>query len=193
MFALKKELNVGFSAALLRESDVKPEFSNDYLLFFFSKACSTSLGMDDRSIEDSQITASSNSANYLPNYGRLNNIKSVSMGGSWCAGTSDVSPYLQIDMKKKMTFSGIATQGAGDAQNWLTKFKIEKSDDGNSFTDHTEFGIAKVMISFWFQLALGDLTIFLSLSQKPTTVPLLKTQTVTGIDTLSNTKYQEIV
>jgi lactadherin len=103
--------------------------------------------MDDRSIDDSQITASSNTRNYLPNYGRLNNIKSANMGGSWCAGTSDVNQYLQIDMKKKMTFSGIATQGAGDAQNWLTKFKIMKSNDGSSFTVHTEFGIAKVRIS----------------------------------------------
>lgn len=110
--------------------------------------------MDDRSIEDSQIAASSNTANYLPSYGRLNNIKSANMGGSWCAGTSDENQYLQIDMKKKMTFSGIATQGAGDAQNWLTKFKIKKSDDGNSFTDHTEFGIAKVMITCWLWLLL---------------------------------------
>ena len=100
--------------------------------------------MDDRSIGDAQITAFSHTPNHEAFNGRLNHVKTASKGGSWCAAKSDNQQFLQIDLGKKMTFSGIAIQGAGDTQNWVTKYKIQKSDDGKLFEDHLEFGIPVV-------------------------------------------------
>lgn len=111
------------------------------VLFFCVLACKNALGMDDRSIADSQITASSSKTNYDPSNGRLNHIKTASKGGSWCAGTSDRLQYLQIDLGKKMTISGIATQGSGETQDWVQKYKIQKSVDGRVFDEHTMFGL----------------------------------------------------
>lgn len=102
--------------------------------------------MDDRSISDSQLTASSFKPNYDASNGRLNHVKTASKGGSWCAAKSDAHQYLQIDLGKQMTYSGISTQGAGETQDWVKKYKIQKSNDGKLFQDHTEFGILVVRI-----------------------------------------------
>jgi len=115
-----------------------------FVLSFSFLACMNSLGMDDRSISDSQITGSSHKPNYEPSNGRLNHIKTASKGGSWCAEKSDTHQYLQIDLGKQTTYSGIATQGSGETQDWVLKYKIQKSDDGVIFQDHTEFGMPVV-------------------------------------------------
>lgn len=100
--------------------------------------------MEDRSIPDSQITASSFKTginkSYKPAYGRLNNRPSGAMGGAWCAGTSDSSQYLQIDLKKEMTVSGVATQGQLDEANWVVQYSIQHSRDGSNWKDYKEFG-----------------------------------------------------
>ena len=104
--------------------------------------------MEDSSIIDSQITSSTfktdGSKSYRPEYGRLNNKPSGLMGGAWCAARSDTSSYLQIDLKKEMTLSGIATQGQNDEPNWVAKYSIEHSKDGNYWQPFKEFGIKKV-------------------------------------------------
>ena len=114
----------------------------------FSAACSQSLGMEDGSISDGQITASSSKSDrdrsFRPAYGRLNNKPSGAMGGAWCAGTSDMSQYLQIDLNKEMTLSGVATQGQIDAPNWVAKYSIQHSTDGRNWKDYKEFGYSKV-------------------------------------------------
>ena len=119
-----------------------------YAMFFCPSACINALGMDDRSIDNSQITASSSKPNYEPSNGRLNHIKTASKGGSWCSATPDKLQYLQIDLAKEMTISGIATQGAGDTQDWVQKYKLQKSDDGRVFNEHTEFGMPMVRNHF---------------------------------------------
>ena len=103
--------------------------------------------MEDRSISDSQITASSyktdGSKTYKPEYGRLNNRPSGRMGGAWCADKSDTSRYLQIDLRKEMTLSGISTQGQSDEANWVVKYSLEHSKDGTNWLPFKEFGKTK--------------------------------------------------
>ena len=103
--------------------------------------------MEDRSITDSQITGSSYKSDFKPAYGRLNNKASGKMGGAWCAGTSDMSQYLQIDLKKEMTLSGIATQGQLEEANWVAKYSIQHSKDGINWKDYKEFGYKQVCSS----------------------------------------------
>ena len=115
-------------------------------------ACYQPLGMEDRSITDSQITASSfktdRNKSFKPAYGRLHNRPSGAMGGAWCAGTSDKSQYLQIDLKKEMTLSGVATQGQLDETNWVEKYSIQHSKDGTNWKDYKEFGYKEVCFAF---------------------------------------------
>ena len=110
-------------------------------------ACFDGLGMENRSIADLQITASSfkseRDKTYKPEYGRLNNKPSGRMGGAWCADQSDTSSYLQIDLKKEMTLSGISTQGQSDEANWVVRYKIEHSLDGVHWRPFKEFGREK--------------------------------------------------
>ncbi|KAK2570207.1 Adhesion G protein-coupled receptor B3 [Acropora cervicornis] len=125
--------------------------------------CFDGLGMEDRSIADVQITASSFKSDggktYKPQYGRLNNKPSGAMGGAWCADVSDTSRYLQIDLKKEMTLSGISTQGQSDEANWVVKYKIQHSLDGAQWRAFKEFGQEKVfdgnldqdsVVAHWF-------------------------------------------
>ena len=104
--------------------------------------------MEDRSITDSQITASSfKTESFRPAYGRLNNRPSGAMGGAWCAGTSDKFQFLQIDLRKEMTLSGVATQGQIDEANWVAKYSIQHSKDGTNWKDYKEFGYKVVCIA----------------------------------------------
>ncbi|XP_048580125.1 uncharacterized protein LOC5504243 isoform X2 [Nematostella vectensis] len=107
------------------------------------KPCFRPFGMDDRTIPDSDIRGSSHRPEYLAHYGRLNNIKAPGMGGAWCSGIINEYQYLQVDLGRKMTVSGIATQGAGDQPSWITKYMVQYSDDGRVFKGHEEFGIMK--------------------------------------------------
>ena len=108
--------------------------------------------MEDRSITDSQITASSfktdRNKSFKPAYGRLNNRPSGAMGGAWCAGTSDKSQYLQVDLGKEMTLSGVATQGQIDEANWVATYSIQHSKDGTNWKDYKEFGYKEVCFTF---------------------------------------------
>lgn len=109
--------------------------------------------MENRSIADVQITASSFKSDrgktYKAEYGRLNNKPSGGMGGAWCADVSDTSRYLQIDLKKEMTLSGISTQGQSDEANWVVKYKIQHSSDGIQWQSFKEFGREKVGSQVW--------------------------------------------
>lgn len=104
--------------------------------------------MEDRSITNSQITASGyktdGSKSYKPEYGRLNNRPSGEMGGVWCANNADAFKYLQIDLRTEKTLSGISTQGQGDEANWVAQYSIEHSKDGSNWVSFKEFGQKKV-------------------------------------------------
>lgn len=101
--------------------------------------------MEDRSITDSQITGSSfrsdGDKTYKPENGRLNNRPVGRVGGAWCADKSDSSKYLQINLKKEMTLSGISTQGQSDEANWVVKYNIQHSKDGVNWVRFKEFGV----------------------------------------------------
>lgn len=100
--------------------------------------------MEDGAINDSQITSSSfktdGSKSYKAAYGRLNNSPSGVNGGAWCADRSDTSRYLQIDLKREITLSGISTQGQSDEANWVAKYSLKHSKDGINWSPFKEFG-----------------------------------------------------
>ena len=99
------------------------------------------LGMESGSIPDSKITASSEqSANTPAKNGRLN----FTSGSSWCAGTSDTNPYLQIDLQTLHIICAVSTQGNSQADQWVKNYTLNISTDGSGWTDYKEIGRVKV-------------------------------------------------
>ena len=98
--------------------------------------------MDSGLIPDSDITASSEkNANTAAKNGRLN----YSLG-SWCAGTSDSNPYLQIDLQTLHVICAVSTQGNSQADQWVKTYKLKLSTDGLTWTNYKEGGQVKRLL-----------------------------------------------
>ena len=99
------------------------------------------LGMESGSIPDNNITASSiQSASTPARNSRLN----FASGSSWCAGTSDSNPYLQIGLQTPHIICAVSTQGNSQADRWVKEYTLQSSIDGSSWTNYTEIGEVKV-------------------------------------------------
>lgn len=98
--------------------------------------------MEDRTISDEQITASSQwDANEAAHQGRLHFHRTLSKAGGWVVATNDLSQWLQIDfggLHSKTT--RVATQGRNGKEDWVTKYKLKFSNDGVNFTCYREPG-----------------------------------------------------
>ena len=98
--------------------------------------------MESGSIPESKITASSvQSASTPANNSRLN----FASGSSWCAGTGDSNPYLQIDLQTLHIICAVSTQGNSQADQWVKNYTLQSSLDGSNWTNYTEIGQVKVM------------------------------------------------
>jgi len=94
--------------------------------------------MGSGAILDDKITASTGK-NAAKN-GRLN----YTSGSSWCAGTSDTSPYLQIDLQTLHIICAVSTQGNSQADEWVKEYTLQSSIDRSSWTNYVEIGQVKV-------------------------------------------------
>ncbi|KAL7885604.1 hypothetical protein AOLI_G00058990 [Acnodon oligacanthus] len=101
--------------------------------------CISLLGMEGGGIAESQITASSVHYGILglqrwgPELARLNNKGLVN---AWTSASHDKNPWIEINMERKMRFTGIITQGAsrmGTAE-YVKSFKVASSLDGRTYT-----------------------------------------------------------
>ena len=90
--------------------------------------------MENGRIPDSGITASSSSP--LAKNARLN----YASESSWCAGTSDTNPYLQIDLQTLHIICAVSTQGNSKEDQWVKTFTLQLSTDGITWTNYTELG-----------------------------------------------------
>ena len=112
--------------------------SNAYLLTTNS-ACMTALGMESQAIEDAQISASSQlDGNHSAIQGRLHLTRNGQKQGGWTALTDDRNQWLQVDLNTFARVTVIATQGRNGFKEWVTKYKLQYSDDGVTFTSYKE-------------------------------------------------------
>ena len=119
-------------------------------------------------IADNHITASStfNDA-YAPKYGRLHSIVTARGGGAWCSGVTDSNQYLQIDLTRVVTISGIATQGRqsrDSSKSWISEYKIWFKGGSSSFVEYKEFGNRKVEFFLFFSKSFFSFLSFLNFS-----------------------------
>jgi len=94
--------------------------------------------METGSIPDNNITVSSENNGNPAKKSRLNS------GSSWCAGTSDSYPYLQIDLQTLHIICAVSTQGNSQAEQWVKTYKLQLSTDGSTWTNYKEGGQDKV-------------------------------------------------
>ncbi|XP_053128741.1 lactadherin isoform X2 [Hemicordylus capensis] len=100
--------------------------------------CANLLGLETGAIADAQLTASSVHYGFLgvqrwgPELARLNNKGIVN---AWTSSNYDRSPWIQVNLLRKMRLSGVATQGARRAgrAEYVRAYKMAYSLDGREF------------------------------------------------------------
>ena len=93
-----------------------------------SALCDTPLGMKDGTIQDSQMTASSEwDANHGPSNARLDRPRVGDKRGAWNARNNDANPWIQVDLGVATSVSGIVIQGGFD--QWVTDYQVQYGND----------------------------------------------------------------
>ena len=102
--------------------------------------CQKDLGMENGEISERQITASSQlDASHAAIQGRLNLKATENKGASWSAVSNDPSQWFQVDLGSPNTkVTGVATQGSNHPPQWVTKYKLQFSNDGVNFHYYTD-------------------------------------------------------
>ena len=112
--------------------------------------------MENGVISDPQITASS-----IHNYkhdsrnARLHfkgdPLTLVSAG--WAAGLLNTNQWLQVDLQHITSVIGIATQGRHDYDQWVTEYKLQYGDDGQTYSVYSRNGDTSetvwILMTFW--------------------------------------------
>ena len=98
--------------------------------------------MENGKISNGDITASSELIIEHHAYqGRLNFKKDNGKKGAWTARKTDVNHWLQVDLGSQFTrVTGVATQGREDSDKWVTKYKLQYSNETNQFQYYKEKG-----------------------------------------------------
>ena len=113
-----------------------------FLYYFSVKLCHGALGMENYAIPNGQVKASSEwDGNHAAIQGRLHYKAIPGKAGSWSARSNDVNQWLQVDLGNEFTkVTGVASQGRNGANQWVTKYKLQYSNDGVHFQYYWEEG-----------------------------------------------------
>ena len=104
--------------------------------------------MESGDIADAQIRASSMlDGKNSPGQARLYQKADGRMAGAWSAQKNDVNQWLQVDFGSYTKVSRVATQGKSGLNQWVTKYKIQYSDDGENFWVYKEPGTSLAKVS----------------------------------------------
>ena len=117
----------------------KSIFHKMYVFHKYSE-CQKDLGMESGEISNRQITASSQlDASHAAIQGRLNLKATGNKAASWSAVSNDPSQWLEVDLGRPNTkVTGVATQGGNYPPQWVTKYKLQFSNDGGIFNYYTD-------------------------------------------------------
>jgi len=112
--------------------------------------------MENFKITPAQISASSQyDGDHAPNYGRLHY---QGYYGTWAAGVNDINQWIQIDFTVQTTVTYVATQGRLGGGQRVTHYKLQYSNDGNSFQVFKQQGenTDKVKMCFLYKTKLSN-------------------------------------
>ena len=117
----------------------------------FITECTIPLGMESRWISDAQITASSQlDGKHSAVQGRLHFQTVGNNAGGWSALTSDANQWLQVDFGSYTHVTQVATQGVNGVDEWVTRYKLQYSDNGVMYEFYQKTGNTSVTV--WFIL-----------------------------------------
>lgn len=105
--------------------------------------CQEPLGMENGTMSDGQISASSEfSSNDAAIHGRLRYKPEHPKAGAWAADLPlDHNQWLQIDLRSRQTkVTRVATQGRFDYHQWVTNYKLQYGNDEDSLHYFKEQG-----------------------------------------------------
>ncbi|KAL9955598.1 hypothetical protein ACROYT_G036941 [Oculina patagonica] len=103
-------------------------------------SCMAGLGLENRNIPDSAITASSMvNVYYKPSQGRLHE-----QNYGWAPSASNNQQWFQVDFGGWTKVTRVAIQGRPNAAWWVKTFQLAYSYDGVFYTSYKEEGEAKV-------------------------------------------------
>ncbi|XP_072043307.1 contactin-associated protein-like 2 [Amphiura filiformis] len=104
--------------------------------------CQLALGLESGAILNSQLSSSTKvSVLQGPRYARLHRRDGH---GGWTAETRSSAQYLTVDLIDSTRISGVATQGRYETDEYTLKYKLQYSNNGNSWTTYSENGKEKV-------------------------------------------------
>ncbi|XP_014906843.1 macrophage mannose receptor 1 [Poecilia latipinna] len=118
------------------EQDPCPTISK-YLEIVYSceqKVCLHGLGVEDGNITDFQLSASSSIGAFTADKARLNG------NSCWMPSGSGSSSWIQANLGETRKVTGIVIQGCPQNDHWVTKYKLQHSMDGASWTYYTADG-----------------------------------------------------
>ena len=141
--------NLGSNACCFLVTTVVNKYSNDLGLtkhltltriHTLPLECQSALGVESGAIPDSQMSASSQwDGNHAAKQGRLF-FKSTTKASSWSAKTNNANQWLQVHLRVYTRVTRVASQGRHAVLQWVTKYKLQYSIDGNTFHYFREAG-----------------------------------------------------
>lgn len=108
-------------------------------------ACQMQLGMQNGKLPNSAISASSTLNSYYgPENARLHFHPQSGRYGAWIPKTQDLNQWLQLDFGVETVVTRIETQGRQDAAQWVKKYTLRYSKNGDYFQQYQPEGYTKV-------------------------------------------------
>ena len=110
-------------------------------------------------ISDYQISASSQQdSNHSAAQGRLHFKGDGSKVGGWSALSNDIDQWIQVDFGSYTRVTSVATQGGYNDDQWVTKYRLQYSDDGMVFQSYKKPGDKSTKVfPNWHYYFLGSL------------------------------------
>ena len=103
--------------------------------------CVKSLGMENQAISNAQVTASSQMDNtHSAREARLHSKADGYQRGGWVALKNDLNQWLQVDLGTFTRVTRVATQGRDGYDQWVTKYRLQYSDNEDTFHSFKEIG-----------------------------------------------------
>ena len=100
------------------------------VVYYTAAPCNKPLGLQNRRLPDSRITASSEWNHFhAARLGRLGQVKHGRFVGAWCAKHNNHLQWFKCDFGRPMKITKIATQGRQDTNQWVTSFYLSSSQD----------------------------------------------------------------
>lgn len=99
--------------------------------------------MENRAIDDGQITASSEwDGNHAARQGRLQFKQNGAKQGAWSSRKNDQNQWLQINMGVVHKVTGVGTQGrnSNNFKQWVTRYQLQFSNDCVNFQTYKRQG-----------------------------------------------------